>query len=98
LDGTTDSLLNEVRSKISFISQLFVERVPCRRVRRDAVGVGVVVPTEFSGTIRTVKELSRGFVEVVVPLIGNNKLDRRSSTYLHVSGYYLPVLIHGRVK
>ncbi|SFI67766.1 hypothetical protein SAMN05443661_103102 [Natronobacterium gregoryi] len=39
------------------------------------------------------KELSRGFVEVVASLIGNDEFDRRSSTHLHISDYYLAVVI-----
>ena len=93
LHGASDSLLNEVSGEVGFLSEFLVERVSCRRIRGDAVRVRLVVPTEFGGTVRAVKELSGGFVEVVAVLIGNDEFDRRSSAYLHVServcGYLL---------
>jgi hypothetical protein len=58
LDGTSDGFLDEVRGEFSFLSQFLIERIPCGRVRRNAVRVGALVPTELGGTVRTVKELA----------------------------------------
>jgi hypothetical protein len=87
LYGASDNLLNEVSGEVGFPSEFCVERVPCGRVRRNAVRVWVIIPTELGGTVRAVKELASGFVEVVAVLIENDDFDRRSSTHLHVSDY-----------
>jgi hypothetical protein len=47
--------------------------------------VEVAVSTERGGTIRTMKELSSGFIEVIAPLIRTDRFDRRSSTHFHIS-------------
>lgn len=72
--------------------EVAAKRVSCGRVRRNAVRVGVVVPTELGGTVRAVKELSSGFVEVVAVLIRNDEFNQCGSTHLYVSDVAATIL------
>jgi len=74
LDSAADGFLNEVGNVIGFLTEFIVERVSCGRVGRDALGVGVVGPTELGSTVSTVKELPGGVVEVVAALVGNDEI------------------------
>lgn len=67
VNSTPDGFLDEVCGEVGFVPEFVVECVSCGRVGCDAVRVGIVVPTEFGGTVRTVKELPGRFVEFTRP-------------------------------
>ena len=77
--------MNEVGSESGFLTEFIVERVPCGRVGRDALGVGVVGPTELGSTVSAVKELPGGVVEVVTAFVGNDEFDGCGTSDLHIS-------------
>jgi hypothetical protein len=85
LNSAADGLLNEVRGKFGFLAELVVQSVPCSRVGRDTLSVGVVGPTELSSTVGTMKELPRRFVEVIAALVGNDEFDRCGTPDPHIS-------------
>jgi hypothetical protein len=85
LDSAADGFLNEVRGKFGFVAEVVIERVSCSRVGRDALSVGAVGPTELGSTVGTMKELPRGFVEVIAALVGNDEFDRCGTPDLYIS-------------
>jgi hypothetical protein len=74
------------RFAVSFLAETVVQRG--FRIRGDTILIVGVVPTPavVTGLVRAVKELLGGFVEVVVTLVRNDELDRRSTSDLHSSG------------
>jgi len=84
--------LHEVRGEFGFLAEFVVQSVSCGRVRCNALGVGVVGPTELSSTVGAVTELPGGFVEVVAALVGNREFDGCGTSDLYNSDVYLTVL------
>lgn len=76
--------MNKGRGKIGVFTELVVQSVSCSRVGRDTLSGGVVGPTELS-TVGMIKELPRGFVEVIAALVGNGEFDRRGTSNLCIS-------------
>ncbi len=68
---------------VGFVAERVVQRSLRFGLRCHAVVVVIVIPTEFSSTIRTVQELFFSCVEVIAALIGNDEFDGCGATNLH---------------
>ena len=90
--------MDEVCREVSFLAETVVQRVSGFHVRGDTVFVVGVVPTVVTSLVRVVEKLVGSFVEVVVILVGDNELDWRSASDLHISDVNRTVLINLGVR
>lgn len=92
-DRPTNPLLNEVRGQARLLTEGIVEYPLGFRFRGNTISMVGIIPTDFGGTVCTVKELASGIVEIVAVLVGNGELHDSGSTDLHISHYSMGVLI-----